>query len=494
MPSVICSVMPSVMPSVIPSVIPSITTPTELETFIRRMAPAQMADLLLELSSDHEAVQKRLQRLMLANNPKRLAAGFRKSLTAWRRGKSFLGCREAREFGSELEAWLGQIERELLPRDPAGALELAEVFVESDAVFFNRADDSDGAIGSAIRAGCRLWLKAASACESPVEAWPARLDALASADEYGAREVLYQQAQELLSETALRQLAHQHMARMGEALSKPTETGRMPAGVFSISSTLSLLARALRDPDIHVKAVLAYSPQPNAHQMEGFVRGYLDCGRPADALPWLDKDWGHMQDTRQRLLAEVLGKLGQHAESAALLQGVFEKTLSVYDLQTWIAALPPAEQSQAAAKARELALRHPEPVPAALVLVEIGEHALAESALLASPARINGQDYSSLVPLAKSLEENERWAGATAVYRALLDAILNRAYARAYGHAFRYWQRLGVMDANGADLGPLEMHEAYVAEVRRKHGRKVSFWAYVNGTREAETETTPQGR
>ena len=32
------------------------------------------------------------------------------------------------------------------------------------------------------------------------------------------------------------------------------------------------------------------------------------------------------------------------------------------------------------------------------------------------------------------------------------------------------------------------MHEAYVAEVRRKHARKVSFWAYVSGKREVASD------
>ena len=468
---------------------PSATSSAEIESFIRLLEPAQMADLLLELSGAHDAVRKRLLRLMLADNPKRLAAGFRKSLTSWRRAKTFFGYREAREFGLELEDWLGQVERELLPRDPAAALELAEAFIESDADFFNRADDSDGVIGDAIRAGCRLWLKAAALCESPADTWPGRLDALACADEYGPREALYRHADDLLDEPALRCLVEKHMTRMTAALAGPSEAGRMPAGVFSISSTLSLLSHALHDPDVHVRAVLTYSPQPNAQQMEVFVREYLDCDRPADALPWLGKDWGSLDDTRRRLLATVLGKLGRDAESASLLQGVFEKTMSVYDLTSWIEALLPSDQSQAVARARELAVRHQDPVDAARVLVEIGDHALAESALLAAPGKINGQDYPWLVPLAKALEAHECWVGATAVYRALLDAILNRAYARAYGHAFQYWERLGVIAERGADLAPLGMHELYVADIRRKHARKVSFWAYVNGTRQVEPGT-----
>lgn len=466
----------------------TVAATTELGSFIRQMGLAQMTELMLEVCNDHEAVRKRLIRLMLADDPKRLAAGFRKSLMAWRRSDTYLGYSLTGDFGLELEEWLGQVERELLPLDPAPTLELAEALIESDAKFFNRVDDSGGVIGDAIRAGCRLWLKAAAQCESPKDIWPARLEGLASADEYGVRDALYRHANDLLSEPALRQMVEQYTARLRAAMANPADPGRMPMGAYGASSTLSLLAQALADPDVHVEAVLACNPEPTVKQMAGFAEEYLSCGRPADALPWLERPWATSDDSRQRLLATALGHLGRSAESAVLLQDVFEKTLAVRDLSIWRAALPPAEQSRAASRAGELALMHQDPVAAALVLIELGDHALAESALLAAPGKIRGQDYYWLVPLAETLEAQGCMVGATVVYRALLDAILDRAYARAYHHAFRYWQRLEVLAAHRPDLSRLGMHDAYVAEVRRKHARKVSFWAYVSGKRQVESD------
>ena len=69
------------------------------------------------------------------------------------------------------------------------------------------------------------------------------------------------------------------------------------------------------------------------------------------------------------------------------------------------------------------------------------------------------------------------------VYRALLKGILDRAYARAYGHAARYWARLGEIAGCGISLLPLPSNEEFEAEIRARHGRKAAFWAYVNGTR-----------
>ena len=112
-------------------------------------------NVLIELANDHEAVQARLTRLQLADRPDELASGFRKTLTAWRRSSRYFSYREAGEFGRTLEAWLGQVERELLPKDPAAALALFESFIEADGTFFERADNSNSCIGDAVRAASR---------------------------------------------------------------------------------------------------------------------------------------------------------------------------------------------------------------------------------------------------------------------------------------------------------------------------------------------------
>ncbi len=156
--------------------------PEDLETFLRKQDADALVAVLLELTADHEAVQQRLARMQLADRPDKLAAGFGKTLAAWRRSTRFHGYREAREFGQALEAWLNQVACELLPKDPPAALALFESFIEADQAWFEHADDSDGVIGEAVRAACRHWLAAAARCETPPEVWPDRLMRLAEAD------------------------------------------------------------------------------------------------------------------------------------------------------------------------------------------------------------------------------------------------------------------------------------------------------------------------
>jgi hypothetical protein len=458
----------------------------DLEAFLKRQDPSTLVAVLVELAGDHPAVQQRLARMQLADRPGRLAAGFRKTLSAWRRSTKFYVYRESREFGRSLEAWLDQVERELLPKDPASALALFEAFIEADASWFERADDSDGCIGDAVRAACRHWLHAAARCGAAAGEWPQRLVRLVSADEYGAREELLRRADLLLDESELRGLVARFEALMTEALAGSRRSHGLPHEVYKASAALSLLAEALHDPDVMVRAVRRYSPEPNAQQRHAFARAYLEADRAADALAWLQGSWGHLEDSRRSLLSNALGRLGRYDESAPIRQNLFERSLSVFELHRWLEHLPEASRPAALQRARQLALDHDDPTRAAVLLLELGDAAAAESKLISESASIRGENYAALVPLAEALRTHQCCRGETAVYRALLRGVLDRAQARAYGHAARYWSRLREIASTSTDLLPLQSHEDFEAEIRSRHARKVAFWAHVNGKRRGQ--------
>src|SRR6185369_9436300 len=199
----------------------------ELEAFLRRQDAGDLVGVLLELAEDHEAVQARLARMQLSDRPDKLAADFKKTLNVWRRSTKFYGYREAGEFGRKLEGWLDQVARELLPKHPPAALALFEAFIETDAAWFDRADDSDGVIGDAVRAACRHWLLAAARCETPPSVWPERLLELYEADEYGARDELLRRADLLLDEPAQRALVAELESKLAQAV-EASQRGESP--------------------------------------------------------------------------------------------------------------------------------------------------------------------------------------------------------------------------------------------------------------------------
>jgi hypothetical protein len=245
-----------------------------LEAFIKRQDSGALSAVLLELAEAHEAVRQRLERLQLADRPDKLAAGFRKTLSAWRRSTRYHSYRESGAYGRMLESWLDQVASELAPKDPPAAVELFETFIESDEAWFEHADDSDGAIGDAVRSACRHWLEAAARCETPAEVWPERLLKLYLADEYGAREKLMRQANRLLDEPALRKLVVGFESRLPATTATGSRDLHLPPEVYKSSAALSLLSEALGDPDVEVRSVLRRNPDPNPAQRES-VRACL---------------------------------------------------------------------------------------------------------------------------------------------------------------------------------------------------------------------------
>lgn len=297
----------------------------EIAALVQSLDPATLRALLIELAAHHEPVRDCLHRLQLSAQPHKLAAAFRATLSGWRRSTRYLDYRRSGEFAAELDGWLRQVEHELLPRDPKLTLGLIEALIDSDARVFERADDSDGRIGDAIRTACCLWLTTAAKCEPPPAGWTERLRQLVDADGYGAREPLLRNADLLLDEAALRALVAQFEADLDTGVEAGVAARALPHSVFSASGSLRLLSQALRDPNIEVRAVLRYSPVPNPLQKSSFVRAYLDCGRPADALAWLDGHWDHHEDTRLRLLAQTYGELQRSGECARIRQQLLSR-------------------------------------------------------------------------------------------------------------------------------------------------------------------------
>ena len=449
---------------------------------LRRQSKDDLAKLLAELADRHPAVEERLARHAISSDPARLAAEFRGRLQTLKRSRRFHQRSEATSFGRMLESWIAEVECELLPLAPERAFQLADAFVRNDKNFFEQADDSDGAIGDAIRAGCRLWLRAASMQSDRDSADSiGRVHTLVKADEYGAREALLAHSDLLFDETGLRSLASRFEADLDKALHAQSTADKIRYGVYKAAAAIGLIADVLRDPDLSTKTTLRYSPNPNDVQKERFAERYIRFGRPSDALAWLASDWGHREHVRERLLADVYAALGDTDSLRMVRQALFERTGSTSDFEAWCQTLATAERASAAEVARERAKRLNDPITAAQLLLSLNDEKEAEALLVERQAAVRGGDYGRLVPLAQTLEKKGFLLGSIICYRALLMAILGRAYARAYGHAAEYLIALRRLDARVVSYGPLTGHQALESSIRGAHGRKVSFWNRIRG-------------
>ena len=63
--------------------------------------------------------------------------------------------------------------------------------------------------------------------------------------------------------------------------------------------------------------------------------------------------------------------------------------------------------------------------------------------------------------------------------RAMIEDTLEGAKATRYGHAARHLLECRGLEAGIGDHGGFETHEAFVARLRARHGRKAGFWSRV---------------
>lgn len=451
----------------------------ELIAFLGSLEKPALLAMLEELVEIDELARKRVERARVASNPRELAKVFSSQLNGWRRSERFIRYGEAAAFASEIDLWLTQLENELAPLDAARALALCERLIESDGKLIERTDDSNGSMGATLRGACEVWLRIAALCKSSRTDWVEHLQALATADDYGVREPLLSEAHLLLNEVELRVLAGRFEGDLCLALKDRSPSDQLPYSVLHAATRIHSVAEALRDPELYARATLSYSPQPNELQKADIAERCLEFGKPKEALKWLEGHWERTELTRLYLLSKAYEVLGPRSEYVDLLRRLFLESSTVAHFRKWRENLPDDQRAEADALARERAVATTDPIDGAQLLLAIGDNQAAESLVVSSRSKINGAHYGTLVPLAELLEEKGLALAATICYRALLEDILARAYARAYSHAARYFHKLQKLASRISDYRGIDTAQDYEASIHAKHARKTSFWAAV---------------
>lgn len=420
-----------------------------------------------------------VQRAQLSRRPaalsRQLEADLKRSLTSLDAGFHW---RNATGIEQVFCDWLDSVRRHVLLARPDDALQLAQRFIESDQFLFEAIDDSYGEVGALMRDACDLYLDALAASVEDQASRLTKLVALSRADDYGGREYLLANAAKAIEPARLLayarvQLASASAKRRYDANERGT--GRIPPEAIEVS----LIANALRDPQLAVDATLLYSPAPNEQQRAGFVCDFLRFGQPSGALAWLEAPWED-ETRRLDLLAQTHGALGDSERAVILREARFLARPDAYSLSAWLDILPATGRAPAHRAAQEAARKLECPLSAASLLALIEDWQAIEALFVAKSAAIDGGAYGELLPIAQTLERNGCLLGATLAYRALLESILGRARAKTYHHGADYWRHLQTIAKQLIDFGQIETPADFESRIRARHRRKPAFWARID--------------
>jgi hypothetical protein len=172
--------------------------------------------------------------------------------------------------------------------------------------------------------------------------------------------------------------------------------------------------------------------------------------------------------------------LGRREEAQALRWKAFRRWLTPQHLRLYLRDLPDFDDVEAEDQAVAHALAHPDRNLALSFLVSWPNLEAANRLVLAHLGEMDGRDYGRLRPAAEALAERHP-AAATLLHRFLAEDVLRRASSRQYGYAVcdvRACASLAFLLSEGSGF---ENHGAFLARLRREHGRKAGFWALLEG-------------
>lgn len=464
---------------------------------LEALGAKRLAELLIEICDGNAAVKRRL-RLALAGaqSPAEASREIRKRLSAISRSRTFVDWQNRRALIEDLETQRRAIVDHVARTDPKEALELMWSFMGLAPSVFARCDDSSGTVIGIFHEGVSDLARLADAAKGDKKELADRTYQALLDNQYGQFDGLIAALHSALGNVGLEHLKCRMIALSREAVKKPRDQERRQVG-WSMSGPIyedeidnrhraSVIHLALRDIADAQGDVDAFITQYDAQTRKvpriaaEIARQLLTTERAVEALQmieaaehkrsgWPDFEW---EDTR----IDVFEALERAGDAQAARWSCFERFLSTRHLRAYLKQLPDFDDIEAERRALDY-VENFKSLPHALSFLATWP-ALDRAAKLVEgrAGELNGDHYEVLTPVAESLAGKYPLA-ATFALRAMIEFALDQSRSSRYKHAARHFQECASLAANVGDFGKYETHEAFVARMRSKHGKKSSFWS-----------------
>ena len=482
----------------------AVATKTTLSsTNLQALGAERLAELLIEISSGNPAAKRRLRlELAGAQSPKELAKEVRKRLTTIARSRSFVDWQGVRALAGDLDTQRRAIVDNVAKADPKEDIDLLWQFMGLASCVFERCDDSNGVVIGIFHQACSdLGDLAAKAKADPVKLADLAFEALIGND-YGEFDQLIRVLSPAFGQPGLERLKRRMIDLSNRPVKKPAENERVQIGWSSsgpiygdemaersrVSTTrlaLMEIADVLGDVDGFIEQYdkkIRTVPKIAAEIAQRLLAAgrieeawqaieATEQPRRSSSWDWPDFDW---EDAR----IDVLDALGRTDDAQAARWTCFERSLSSTHLRAYLKRLPDFDDVEAERKALNYAQRSRNLLQALSFLVSWPALDRAANLVLERSGELDGDHYEVLTAAANALAGNHPLA-ATMVLRSMIDFSLRKARSSRYRHAARHLLDCSGLASAIKDFGSFERHDAYEARLRREHGKKSSFWAFV---------------
>ena len=460
------------------------------------LGAAQLAELLLEISTGNAAAKRRL-RLALAGNAGADDAAHEvaKRLASIAKAKGFIDWQKVKPLVADLTTQRRAILDLVAPLNPREAFELLWRLVSCAEPVFARSDDGSGRLAAVFREAAQdLGPLAKAASLDPMRLAGRAFEALCD-DGYGAWDNLVAILAPQLGAVGLGQLKALTAAWQAEPMVTPPKSERRVIGWSNAGpihadeietghrrrtaqSILQQIADVLGDVDAYIAQIDQGSRQAPA-VAANIARRLVDAGRPQEAWAAIE---AADHDARHRIAVEweqaridTLEALGRAEDAQAYRWERFLETLNASHLRSYLRKLAAFDDIDAEQRALTHALSYRDVHQALAFLVAWPDVEGASRLVLARSDELNGDLYEILSPAADALDAKHPIA-ATLVRRAMIEFTLGAARASRYKHAARHLAECASLARRTNNLEGAADHATYVQALRDTHGRKVAFW------------------
>lgn len=491
----------------------------EQKQALAKLSKATLINFVAEVQGVDKLLDKKIERLLLQSDKPKLIKKLTSNLKGLRRRHAFVEYWKVSEFATELQ-YLADDIMSLYPEQSETCLNLLELFLESSNSSLQRCEDN-GEVAKTYRSAAESWLMVASKCYEdeklslPIDeqdilsqAWQQKIKTLIDDNDYGyghiygTKEALIQDINKLLSESEISGLIDDYEQYYEGLFEQDSSTAiKNQSKKLSYNHnranhqeklktevTLIELVNALGNVALFEKVYSRIYPKDNmtTQQLSELLQFMLDHKAYEIAEHYLNEVWQskNKQEQLKRLdwLSEIYRLQGNLKAQMFTLNEAFELHASPERLKSIMAIASPAQQAKLCKLAYELVEHQPDIILAVLLLLEIGEIALASQIAVTRHLEFAEVHYETLTQMLKDLPEDTELIKVI-IYRSLIDDILNQGRSKAYGYAARYCKKLITFNTSigntAESYSTLMTHQDYIKALYEKHGKKYSFWERV---------------
>ena len=441
---------------------------------LEALGESALIDLVLELAKKHDAVKSELVNRFSTTDERFVR--LEKSIRYFSSSSNEYGYDYYGDTGTEDEVLELIKGINALDDKPEVALELLALLFEKDEEVMENANQYEDSIGEVFTNDATdLFGKLVRKIENK-KLVEDILFRLLPRDDYGTRMDLIKHTHFYLPKASLKNLIERFVAMR-------SKTSLGTYGHLSLRVLLKDLLSQCKDPAYFESTLLEFDGKENSELCFEVARSWFEAKNYLKAHDWLQK----IQKMDVNLKSECLEMLrvihAKRKDKSALAdtnREIFARKRNKENFQNLLKVIGNAKRESVLAEAiKEIEKQKDISCDNVDFLVSVGAVDTAEDYLwrrLSSFSRLYGYQPNTL---ARMMQKAKRPLIATALFRSMVETILNAAKSKDYPTAIAYMNELHKLAQQIKDWKKLKPHKEYVAALKEQYPKRPSFWPKV---------------